>query len=82
MIAIAPAHPVPGTDTHGVVIGPVAPGAAFYLGILVCIILVALWGGYVERRFKNCRCSDKPTLLRPRWKKVNPKDDYDRYGGD
>lgn len=56
-----------------------APPPGFYLGVLCVIALVALWGFYIEWRFKNCKCTRKPTLLRPRWKKVDTRKDYDTY---
>jgi hypothetical protein len=59
-----------------------APGPQFYAGIVLLICLVAAWGRYVEWRFKNCRCTEKPTLLRPKWRKHDVSRDFDRYDKD
>jgi len=66
----------------GPTIVPVAPGASFYVVIVLLIVLVAAWGRYVERRFKKCKCNQKPTLLRPKWKRHDPRRDLDRYDDD
>lgn len=68
-----------GDGTHVVFIPHAA--AIVYAGLFLAVLAILLWREHVAF-VRACTCQKKPTLLRPRWKKVDPRDDYDRYEED
>jgi len=54
----------PCTDPNPIQIIRVAPPPSFYVGVLVLILIVAVWGYYIHQQLKNCTCTDKPEILK------------------
>lgn len=57
----------------GMEIVRVAPPPTFYVGVLLVILIVAVWGFYIEGRLRDCTCK-RGTHLKPKWKKYDKED--------